>query len=127
MRIEERARHELHTRMADVLGPNEAATLMGYLPPVGWADVATKHDLDVVRGDVASLRREVVEVVRHVDGLRDEVHRVSDELHRVRDELRGEIRDLRADSTTMLRTFMLATVTSVLTTASLAFAAARFA
>lgn len=43
--IDERARHELFTRVEEVLGPVPAETLMGYLPPVGWADVATKHDL----------------------------------------------------------------------------------
>ena len=46
MVIDERARHVLHTRLEEILGPDEAATLMEHLPPVGWADVATKRDLD---------------------------------------------------------------------------------
>lgn len=102
MSIEERERHQLHARLTDVLGEDQAATLMGYLPPVGWADVATKHDLLVLRGDLARLREEVR-------------------------ESRSEIRELRADMTSNVRTFMLTTAASVLTTASLAFAAARFA
>ena len=46
MVIDERARHVLHKRLEEILGPEEAATLMEHLPPVGWADVATKRDLD---------------------------------------------------------------------------------
>lgn len=46
MAITEEARHHLYRRLEEVLGPEEASTLMEHLPPVGWADVATKHDLD---------------------------------------------------------------------------------
>ena len=49
MAVDERSRLELHRRLEDVLGPAEADTLMAHLPPVGWADVSTKHDLDVRR------------------------------------------------------------------------------
>jgi hypothetical protein len=45
MTIDERARHELFLAVEHHLGPSQAETLMGMLPPVGWADVATKHDL----------------------------------------------------------------------------------
>jgi hypothetical protein len=43
--ITDKQRHHLFTRLEEALGPDEAATLMDMLPPVGWADVATKHDL----------------------------------------------------------------------------------
>jgi hypothetical protein len=46
MTISDQSRHRLHQRLDDVLGADEAATLMEHLPPVGWADVATKRDLD---------------------------------------------------------------------------------
>ncbi len=46
MAITEQNRHDLHKRLDEVLGMDHATTLMGHLPPVGWADVATKHDLD---------------------------------------------------------------------------------
>lgn len=45
MAIDERARHELYQRLEQTLGEEATSTLMSYLPPVGWADVATKADL----------------------------------------------------------------------------------
>jgi len=50
--IDERTRHQLFLRLEEVLGDEEANTLMEHLPPVGWADVATKGDLAVLRDDV---------------------------------------------------------------------------
>jgi len=47
MIISEHSRHELYTRLQEALGDEAATTLMEHLPPVGWADVATKRDLDV--------------------------------------------------------------------------------
>ena len=46
MAITEHDRHRMYQRLEEVLGHEEAATLMEHLPPVGWADVATKRDLD---------------------------------------------------------------------------------
>ena len=50
MSIDERSRHELYLRLEDALGPEPANTLMEHLPPVGWADVATRHDLETQMG-----------------------------------------------------------------------------
>ena len=46
MAITEESRHRLYQRLEEVLGPEQATTLMEHLPPAGWADVATKRDLD---------------------------------------------------------------------------------
>lgn len=46
MAISEQARHQLYSRLEQVLGQDEATTLIEYLPPLGWQDVATKRDLD---------------------------------------------------------------------------------
>ena len=52
MTVTERQRHALH-EWAKRLGNEEvAATLMELLPPVGWADVATKRDLDHLRTEL---------------------------------------------------------------------------
>ena len=46
MAIDERTRHQLFLRLEEVLGDEEANTLMEHLPPVGWADVARPDDLE---------------------------------------------------------------------------------
>lgn len=45
MAVTEQARHDFFNQVREVMGPESAATLMELLPPVGWADVATKHDV----------------------------------------------------------------------------------
>lgn len=78
MAIDERSRYGLYLKLEQVLGPEEATTLMEHLPPVGWADVATKHDLDQLRVAtkhelqsvkhelMACLRGELLAVQRHM-------------------------------------------------------------
>jgi hypothetical protein len=67
MVLDERSRHALHTRLEEILGPDEAATLMEHLPPVGWADVATKRDLDHLEGKIqADLRGELIAFQRNI-------------------------------------------------------------
>lgn len=69
MSVTERQRHELHEWAKRVGDEEVAATLMELLPPVGWADVATKRDLDHLRSELRSeLRADMSE-------LRADVHR----------------------------------------------------
>lgn len=49
MAISEHDRYELHRWFEEHAGPSVAETLMAHLPPVGWADVATKRDLEMTR------------------------------------------------------------------------------
>lgn len=44
MAIDEYSRHQLHTRLEQVLGAADAATLMASLPAIAWGDLATKED-----------------------------------------------------------------------------------
>jgi hypothetical protein len=55
MSIDERSRHRLYLKLEEVLGAEEAGTLMDHLPPAGFADLATKDDLRLVRSDLESL------------------------------------------------------------------------
>jgi hypothetical protein len=60
MAIDERLRHELYLRLEQVLGPEPANTMTEHLPPVGWADVATRKDLEFFRSEiVGTLRAEL--------------------------------------------------------------------
>jgi hypothetical protein len=110
MAIDERARHELHRRLEEVLGPDEAATLMSHLPPVGWADVATKHDLNELR-EYMNVKFDSID--QRFDAME---HRFDGKL----DRLRGEIFEALAKQS---RTTVLAVLGSVFTVASLVFAA----
>jgi hypothetical protein len=46
MAVDERRRHEMYLAFEQLVGGEVAATMMEHLPPVGWADVATKHDVE---------------------------------------------------------------------------------
>lgn len=45
MAVTEKRRQGLANRADQVLGAEHGETLMELLPPVGWADIATKRDL----------------------------------------------------------------------------------
>ena len=45
MAITDDARHRLYRRLEEVLGNEEATTLMEQLGHVSWTDLATKRDL----------------------------------------------------------------------------------
>jgi predicted nuclease with TOPRIM domain len=112
MSTAEQERHELHGKLEHVLGREEAATLMSYLPPVGWADVATKHDL---RG-----------LETRFDRLEGRFDRLEGRVDRLEERMARELSAVRTEIAVQGRMFMLTTAASILTTASLAFAAARF-
>ena len=106
MAVDERSRHELYRRLEAVLGPDAATTLIEHLPPVGWADVATKHDLAALE-DRMELR----------------FARVDDRITAATSDLRASFEhELRKQTTTM----MFGLMSVVLTMAALAFALARF-
>lgn len=50
MAVTEETRHRLYRHLEEVLGPEEATKMMELVPQVGWGDVATKRDIDVLGG-----------------------------------------------------------------------------
>ena len=101
MDVYERSRHELHQRLREVLGPDEAGTLMAHLPPVGYSDLATKADLRQL-GERLELR---MDAMSH--------------------ELRGEIEQVRAEMQKMGRSLMLSFITVMAVLNGILFAALR--
>lgn len=84
MSIDERLRLNIHTRLSELIGSNEADALMVHMFSVPWHDVATKDDLRVLSAD---LRSEMAE-------LRTELRT---EMAELRTDLRTEMADLRTD------------------------------
>ena len=98
MSASERERHELATRLEELLGADQAATLMEHLPPVPWDALARQEDLLALRSDVDELRGEVDGLRTEVGGLRTEVDGLRTEvggLGRRVNAVEGELRELR--------------------------------
>ena len=120
MALDESSRHALYQRLEDVLGREEAITLMEHLPPVGWADVATKRDLDALaeanrleHEHLADTFRLEHENLAETFGLRLEglEHKLEARFH--------------AELIAQTRTFLLAVLGAVISLGGLAVAAAR--
>lgn len=143
MRDDERARRELMVRLEEVLGPDQAATLMENLPPRPWSELATKDDLDPLKADIGLLKADVVVLKVDVAGLKEDVGVLKADVGSLRAEMHagfahlGEILDLRfaaqdarleafvrerIDSQTKLLVF--AFVGALLTTAGIALGSA---
>ncbi len=126
MTVDERSRHALYRKLEEILGREDATTLMEHLPPVGWAGVATKRDLDHL----------AVATKRDLDHLAEANQR--DHSHLQADLVQLEIRmtgrmetmehrvlaTFRKELTSQTRTFALAMTGSFLTAAGIAVAAA---
>jgi len=71
--INELSRNKMFNKLQDVLGIEDAEVLIEHLPPVGWADVATKRDLEPLTIRLDSLAGEVRDLRRDFGALRSEM------------------------------------------------------
>ena len=138
MAIGERDRHRLYDRLEEVLGQEEATILMAHLPPVGWADVATKRDLDAL-AEANRLEHEALANTFRLEHqslaqtFRSEHQALEHRLDAIVATNRLEHEALeqrmaaawRADLLQQTRTMIIALSTAVLSVGGLAFAAAR--
>jgi hypothetical protein len=109
MAVDERRRKALYDALERRIGPEEATTLMELLPPVGWADVATKEDL----------RQLELRMNAKMDAARAE-------LRGEMAELRGEMVGLRGElKSHTLRTILFVNIPSIIGAVALAFTATR--
>ena len=98
MVVDERSRHALYRRLEEVLGPEAATTLIEHLPPVGWADVATRHD-------VAGLEQRMeLRFARIEDRFEEGFNAMDHRLTAVTSDVRADFeRELRAQTTAFER------------------------
>ena len=104
MSITEASRFQLRTAIGQILSEEAADTLMELLPPVGWADVATKTDLQHLReelkAEILSLGVATKTDLQHLrDELKAEIHSLrvatKTDLQHLRDELKADMLNLR--------------------------------
>ena len=70
MSITNEDRYDLQAKANHVVGRKEGTTLMELLPPVGWADVATKRDLDQLEARlIAQFERRFVGIDQRFVGI----------------------------------------------------------
>ena len=101
--ISEGQRLALLNRLCEVLGEEEANTLMDSLPPVYWEQLATKSDLAAseqrLGNELHSLRTETAAEFKNLRAeTAAEFAKVHSELHSLRTETAAEFKNLRTET-----------------------------
>lgn len=125
MAVDEAARHQLYNSLESTLGPEPTSTLMSLLPPVGWADVATKQDLATLENAIrADFHREIgslrTELKNEIGSLRTDVN---NEVGSLRTELHREVGSLRMELHTTVRNAVFSMIGAMFTLAALTWTA----
>ncbi len=122
MTIDERLRLNIHNKLTELLGSEEADALIAHIMPVPWHDVATKDDLRLMRADLDFFRTDVraeLDVFRaELEAFRTEVRA---ELDSSRSELRMELHQAITAQTRWLMGYVAAYGVLMLAVARLLF------
>lgn len=113
-----RDRDSLYVRLREVLGDEQAATLMELLPP-DREQLATKADVSDVKtelkADLAELKADIADLQSDMADMKSSMAKFDERLWEFHGALRSQT-----------RTFVTATVSSMIGVGGLAFAAAAF-
>lgn len=101
MSVSEEERHELYLELERTHGREKATTLMSLLPPVGWADVATRQDLERLETRMDARFTSIDARFTGIDGkfvgIDAKFAGINAEFATVRAEMRSLIADVRMD------------------------------
>ncbi|MGI8876013.1 MAG: hypothetical protein ACR2KP_17170, partial [Egibacteraceae bacterium] len=112
MAVDEAARRQLRTRLVELLGEEEAITLMTQLPPSGWGEVATRSNVADVAADVERLSARVDGLSAEMDRRFADVDRRLEAIERQLVRQDDMIDALRREIVTQTRVFLFGVVTS---------------
>ena len=102
MSVSDTRRMEMYETLIDRLGGEPAATLMEFLPPGGWENVATKDDLRLVKEDLRLVKEDLrlvdERLTGKIDGLDSKIDTGLTAVHNKIDGLDSKI-DSKIDST----------------------------
>lgn len=121
MAVSERSRHQLYGKLEETIGAEAATTLIEHLPPTGWADVATKRDLDQLEQRVDARFNAVDERFNALDIRLDDRFALCEQ--RLLAAFRGE---LLTAVTAQTRSMIFTMAGTVVSLTALVFAANRF-
>ena len=75
MSVSEAARLALYNRLGEVIGQENAETLMSSLPPQPVVNLATSEDIDQVNTRIDLVDKRIDRLEKRIDDLSSEIHR----------------------------------------------------
>ncbi len=117
----EQERFALQRKLAELIGPDEAGTLMEHLPPIDWHRIATKDDLDRLQrdltakfdGQLGTIDSQLGTIDSQLGSLQTEIKGVRHEVGAQGTALRGEMSELRGDLRTDISKLRTETISDI--------------